>query len=290
MFLPLPKYSIAIAQIDSILGDVKRNVAKHVEFVRRAKDGGADIVVFPELSLSGYSVKDLNWDVAISLHDPSVLEPLMKESADIGILVGGVEEADDLGIYNSAFFIEHGIVSCAHRKVYLPTYGMFEEMRYFSPGSVVRTVETHVGKLGVLICEDLWHPALPYLMAHQGAQVIIGMAASPTRLNARKDMLQVAEVNLEHHRSYARLFSVYVLFSNRVGFEDGVNFWGGSEAVAPSGAVLVQAKHFDEDLIFADIELNELRRARRFSRHFLDDDPHLVARELRRINRQGDHS
>ncbi len=113
-------------------------------------------------------------------------------------------------------------------------------------------------------------------------QVIIGIAASPTRL-AGQEALEIARVNTEQHRAYARLLSSYVVFCNRVGFEDGVNFWGGSEIIDPGGNVLVQAKTFDEDLIFAEIDENEIRRARRLSRHFLDDDVRLVQTELERI-------
>lgn len=280
------KFTIALAQIDSAVGDLKKNLQKHVEYINRAKEGSADIVVFPELSLSGYSIKDMNWDLALKTSEPKLFGDLLKQSEEIAILVGGVEESSEFGIYNAAFLIDHGMVTSVHRKIYPPTYGMFEELRYFSPGKTVRTCDASIGRIGVLICEDLWHLPLPYLLAQEGARIIFGMAASPTRLSSEVKKLDIAEVNGEQHRAFARLLSTYIVFCNRVGYEDGVNFWGGSEVIGPSGEVIVRAKLFDEDLVFAEIDENEVRRARRFSRHFLDDDPHFVLRELRRIAKQ----
>src|SRR5258706_11096104 len=132
------KFTIAVAQIDSLLGDLKKNIGKHVEYIRRARDGGAHLVVFPELSLSGYSLKDINWEIAIHPTDKTPLAAILKESKDISILLGSVEETDEFGICNSALFFEKGVCRSVHRKIYPPTYGMFEELRYFSPGKTVR--------------------------------------------------------------------------------------------------------------------------------------------------------
>ncbi|HEY6193152.1 MAG TPA: nitrilase-related carbon-nitrogen hydrolase [Bacteroidota bacterium] len=282
------KFTLALAQVDNVLADLKKNVQHHLEFIARAREGGADLVVFPELSLTGYSLKDSNWDVAIAApgagsQDAHPLRDIIRASSDISILLGCVEETAGFGIHNSALFFERQTVRSVHRKVYPPAYGMFEELRYFSPGDSVRAFDSILGRLGVLICEDLWHLPLPYLLAQAGAQVIIGIAASPTRLAGEGERIANARVNTEQHKAYARLLSSYVVFCNRVGIEDGVNFWGGSEVVAPNGEISVQAKLFEEDLVFATIDENEVRRARRFSRHFLDDNPRLVVSELERI-------
>jgi predicted amidohydrolase len=282
------KHLIALGQIDPALGDLKKNISKHLDVVKRAKEGGADLVIFPELSLTGYSIKDMNWDLAISAGHSSILDALKKESDEISILVGGIEESSSFGIHNAAFMIEKGSVKCVHRKIYPPTYGMFEETRYFSPGKTVRAFESRLGKIGVIICEDLWHVTLPYLLALQGAWAIIGIASSPTRLSPGETDLKIARINAEHYKAYARLLSTYVIYCNRVGYEDGVNFWGGSLVAGPDGEIVVQAKQLDEDLVFAEIDTNEVRRARRFSRHFLDEDPALVQRELRRIAKERD--
>jgi NAD+ synthase (glutamine-hydrolysing) len=277
-------FRIALAQMDPVLGDLAGNVERHVALAERARAAGADLVVFPELSLTGYSIRDMNWELALHPgRDDDRVRPLLEASRSIAILAGGVEESEQFGIYNAAFLCEGGRMVSVHRKTYPPTYGMFEEMRYFSRGTSVKAFDTKYGRLGVLICEDLWHISLPYLLALDGAQCIIGLVASPTRVSGDKVRLGAAEVNAENERVHARLLSTYLAVCNRVGFEDGVNFWGGSLVVGPAGDIVVEAKLFEEDLVVARIHDEEVRRARRFSRHFLDEDPTLVLRELERI-------
>jgi predicted amidohydrolase len=275
------KRRIAIAQTDSAVGDLKKNIGHHVQFVKDAIAKKAHIVVFPELSLTGYSVKDLNWDLALRAEPHPLFTQLLTLSKKITIIAGAVEEAANYGIYNSAFVFEDGTVHSAHQKRYPPTYGMFEEMRYFSQGNDIRAFHSKHGKLGILICEDMWHLSLPYILAHDGAEVIISLTASPTRLSGSSDELTAASVNHEQHRAYARLLSTYLIFANRVGVEDGVNFWGGSQIVGPNGNALAKAKLFEEDLIVADIDRNEIRRARRFSRHFNDDSIEFTIQQLK---------
>jgi predicted amidohydrolase len=161
-----------------------------------------------------------------------------------------------------------------------------EEIRYFSRGTSVRAFGTPLGRLGVLICEDFWHPSLPCLLALDGAQAIIALVVSPTRLGGDGDTLRAAQVNAGNHQTYGRLLSVYVAFCNRVGFEDGVNFWGGSALIGPDGGVVATGKLMEERLVIADLDESAIRRARRFSRHFLDEDPGLVRRELKRMGYQ----
>jgi len=282
------KWTIAVAQIDTAVGDVKKNIAKHLEYTRRAKEGGADVVIFPELSLTGYSIKDLNWNLALRVDDTTALSDLLRVSDDCSVLSGAVEESTGYGIYNAAFLFEKGRVQSVHRKIYPPTYGMFEESRYFSKGNTVRAFDTAVGRVGVVICEDLWHVSLPYLLALDGAEVIFCMAASPTRLTGSDPHLQIAQVNNEQHKAIARLLSTYIVFCNRVGYEDGINFWGGSEIISPYGDNIIRARFFEEDLVFAEIDPNDVRRARRLSRHFLDENVRLTLAELTRIaDRQG---
>ncbi len=127
-------------------------------------------------------------------------------------------------------------------------------------------------KSGLLICEDIWHISLPYILAMDGAKIIYGLAASPTRLSVRSKEFRNYEINSEHHKTFARLLSVYFVFANRIGYEDGVNFWGGSEIVDPFGNVLAKGKLFEEDLLFADIDMNKVKEARHQARHFLDED------------------
>jgi len=282
------KWKIALAQIDSVIGDLKRNVERHIEVAEEALSRKAQLVLFPELSLTGYTVRDMNWDLALNPRSAQELRKLRELSKKITIVAGGIEEGKEFGIYNASFYFEDGEVKHVHRKVYPPTYGMFEEMRYFNRGNSVRAFDTKFGRLGMLICEDLWHLSLPYLLALDGATIILGLAASPTRVAGASEEFPGAVINSEHHRAFARLLSIWLAFVNRVGCEDGVNFWGGSELVAPDGGVVQAARLFDEDLVIADVDVGEVRRARYFSRHFLDEDIRLVQAELQRIKSRQD--
>lgn len=279
------KFKVSVAQISPVLGDIEKNIKKHLTYIDKAISKKADMVVFPELSLTGYSVKDLNLELALNPYTSPLLEPLRQRSKKISIVCGGIEEDENFGIYNSAFYIEDGIVQFTHKKVYPPDYGMFEEIRYFSKGKGANVHDTKFGKLGVLVCEDLWHISLPLLLALKGAKVIIGIAVSPTRLalNSKSKILKNYEINSEQHKTYARLLSIYLVFCNRVGYEDGVNFWGGSEVVDPFGNIDKVAKFFDEDMITSDIKMNTLKRSRQLARHFLDEDVNFLKNEVKLI-------
>jgi predicted amidohydrolase len=277
------KFKAALAQIDCKVGDLEGNLQRHLSAIEDAQRQGAQLVVFPELSLTGYTLRDLAWELALDAFTESRLEPLKEASKKISILLGFVESAANHGIYNSALFLEDGIVRHIHRKIYPPTYGMFEEGRYFSRGDQVAAFDSKLGRFGVLICEDMWHMSLPYILAYDGAEVIFSLTASPTRMSPGSPEMLNAQVNHEHHRAYARLLSLYVLFCNRVGYEDGVSFWGGSCIVNPAGSMVSTAKLFEEDLLTTDIESLEIQRARRFSRHFLDEDLAVAHRALARV-------
>lgn len=277
------KFKVALAQIDTKLGDIDANLKIHLSSIAQAQEQGAQMVVFPELSLTGYTLRDLTWDVGLNPFSDLRLEPLRKASRSISIVVGFVESADDHGFYNSAMLLEDGLIRHIHRKIYPPTYGMFEEGRYFSQGHEVAAFNSKLGRFGILICEDLWHMSLPYVLALDGAEAIITPTASPSRVGAGSGEIGSATVNQEHHRAYARLLSSYIVFSNRVGYEDGVNFWGGSSVTNPSGVTIASGRLFHEELVLAEIDELEVSRARRFSRHFLDEDLNLVQASLERI-------
>jgi predicted amidohydrolase len=282
------KFKIALAQINPALGDFEKNMKKHIAFCDKAIKKKADLVIFPELSLTGYSIKDLNFDLAINPNNHRLLDPLLKKSKYIDIICGGIEEDINYGIFNSAFYISNGKVQYTHKKIYPPDYGMFEEIRYFSKGKEVNVYESKFGKLGILVCEDLWHMSLPMIQALKGAKILITIAASPTRLqlNSETKKIKNYEINSEHHKSYARLLSSYVVFCNRVGYEDGVNFWGGSEIVDPFGTVTKLAKFFDEDMIVGEIDFNSIRRARHQARHFLDEDVNALKHFVNILNEE----
>ena len=288
----MKKFTLAIGQIRPKLGDLKCNMERHIEVAKQAKDGGAHLILFPELSLTGYSVRDLNAEVALSMTD-KFFDKLKLSSKEISIVAGAVIKDENGGIRNSLLYFEDGIVKHVHYKVYLPTYGIFEEQRYFLPGREVKAFDTKFGKLGLLICEDLWHVSLPYLLAIQGAKLVLASAASPTRLSGDGGVHGGYAANSEQHKTFARLLSIYVAFANRVGFEDGVNFWGGSEIISPHGEIVSSPqkesrlgegiKLFDEGVFYSEIDLEEVDRARLFARHFLDENPELVVAHLKEL-------
>ncbi|HEY6951289.1 MAG TPA: nitrilase-related carbon-nitrogen hydrolase [Bacteroidota bacterium] len=275
---------IAVVQMDSRVGDLDANCATHLRFIDQAIRKKANLIVFPELSLTGYTLRDLAGEVALDPANARILDALKKKSKAISIALGFVENGKNHGVYNSALFLEDGVVKHVHRKVYPPTYGMFEEGRYFSEGLSVRAFDSKYGRFGMLICEDFWHVSLPYLLAMDGAEAILCLTASPTRVSGDKPTLTTADVNHEHHRAFARLLNVYSVFSNRVGVEDGVNFWGGSAVTDPHGSMIARARLFDEEMIVAHLDSKQVSRARRASRHFLDERPEIVLRELKRIS------
>ncbi len=274
---------IAVAQMDPVLGDLDRNVERHLELAELARREGAGMIVFPELSLTGYSLKDLAAELALDPATSPRLQSLLRMSKRITIVAGGVVVGEDHGVYNAGICFDAGKVVHVHRKVYPPTYGLFEEGRYFSPGRTARAFDTRHGRFAMMVCEDMWHPSLPYLAMVDGAEAILCLTASPTRIGSSEAELENKTVNHEHQRTYARLLSLYTVFANRVGFEDGVNFWGGSACFSPSGALVAEAPLFDDVLLFAHVSSDEVRRARRLSRHVIDERPELVLSNLRRI-------
>ncbi len=278
----MEKFTLAIGQLKPRLGDQVYNREQHLKIAQRARNNGAQVILFPELSMTGYSVRDLNSELAMEIDD-KFFDPIRELSTQISIAAGAIIRDNAGGIHNALVYFEDGAVKHVHYKVYLPTYGLFEEQRYFLPGKRVKAFETKFGILGMLICEDLWHVSLPYLLALQGAEIILASAASPTRLSGDTEGHPGYVINSEQHRSLARLLSVYIAFAHRVGFEDGVNFWGGSEIVSPHGEVVAMAKLFDEDSIHWNIDPSEVERARVFARHFLDENPELVVTQLKEL-------
>ncbi len=276
---------VGLGQIKPVLGDVRRNLETHLKVIEQAAAAHVDLLVFPELSLTGYYLQDLVPEVALDPGNSDVLQQLIDLShrTNVDLVVGFVEVAADYRFFNSAAYLSQGRLVHIHRKIYLPTYGMFDESRYLAAGEVLRAFDTRFGRMGILICEDLWHPSTLYLMAHDGAHVLIAVSASPGRGLRRPDQLGSAHAWESINRSAAQSYMLYVVYVNRVGFEDGAMFSGGSELVDPFGRCLVKAKTFDEDLCFGEIDALEVRRARTLYPLLRDERLDLTLRELQRI-------
>ncbi|MGI8847876.1 MAG: nitrilase-related carbon-nitrogen hydrolase [Candidatus Dormibacteria bacterium] len=284
---------VALAQIAPRLGEVGPNLQRHLELIAEARRRGADVIVFPELSLTGYFLKDLVPDVAVRLQGEEIAE-LCAAAQDIDVVCGAVLEEDDHRFYNAGVYLAGGEIAHVHRKVYLPTYGLFDEGRYFAQGSRFRTFEAGAGqatlprawRAAMLVCEDLWHPTSLSLLARQGIDVVIVLSASPGRGVGKGFALGTARSYDAMTRTYAQLHTTYLVFCNRVGYEDGVNFWGGSRVVDPRGHVDGEPAGKDETLQLHRIDLAVLRRARIINPLLRDERHDIVDTETDRLRRR----
>jgi predicted amidohydrolase len=279
------EFTVALAQIRPKLGCLSDNLAIIEASVTQAIESGADLVIFPELSLTGYFLKDLVPEVALRIDSPEIAK-LRVLSRRISIAVGFVEESADYRFFNSAIYLEDGEIRHRHRKVYLPTYGLFDEQRYLACGDRFRAFDTRFGRFGMLVCEDMWHLSASYTLAMDGATTILCLSSSPGRGVASDDGLGSAQAWQRLTSTTAMFLSCRVLFCNRVGYEDGVNFWGGSEIVRPGGDSTVRAKLLEEELVTARVYDGELRRERIFAPLLRDENLELTIRELRRIEEE----
>ena len=276
---------IALAQLAPELGQLDANLARHHELLAEARGAGAGLIVFPELGLTGYHLQDLAAEVAMTVDDPRLLA-LAAETGGCSAVVSFVEESSDHRLFIAAALLEDGAVRHVQRKLYLPTYGLFDERRFFAAGDALRATPSRLGVgVGLAICEDFWHLGVPALLALDGAQVLVNVASSPGRdvaaVNAGGLGTAVSWRTLL--RTYAQLTTSIVVFCNRVGVDESVSFWGGSMVVGPTGEVIVEAPLYEEALVFADVELAGIRRERIGLPLLRDERPELMVRELGRI-------
>jgi predicted amidohydrolase len=274
-------FTAVLAQIKPKLGCIADNLAAIEGQIVKAREAGADLIVFPELALSGYFLKDLVPEAARRIDSPEIRR-LIELSSDISIAIGFVEETDNYHFFNSALYLEDGEIRHLHRKVYLPTYGLFDEQRYLARGESFRAFDTKFGRFGLLICEDMWHLSASYILAMDGATTLICLSSSPARGIEGKS-LGSASAWQKLTSTTALFLNCRVLFSNRVGYEDGVNFWGGSEYISPSGESIVRGSLLEEDFITAKVDEGALRRERIFSPMIRDENLFVTMQELQRI-------
>ena len=277
-------YRIALAQVAPRLGDLDANRQLIADRLRRAATEGAELIVFPELALTGYLLQDLVPDVAIRADDER-LASLSTEAPGALVAVGFVEETDAHRYANSVALLRDGVLLGLHRKVYLPTYGLFDEGRFTRAGDQVRTVEVGepLQRIGLSVCEDFWHPSLPMLQAQDGASLLVNVAAGPAR--APGSAAGLAAIGGWHRmqETYALLGTVAIAFCNRVGNEEGLTFWGGSRLLAPDGSVIAEAPLYEEALLVGELHTDDLRLQRYNLPLLADERLELVRRELDRI-------
>jgi predicted amidohydrolase len=282
---------VRVAQYAPALGDVPANLERMLALVAQAERDGVDMLLFPELALTGYSLRDHVPECAVDLQAPEIAA-LTDASRETSLAFGFVEETPEHLFFNSAAYVEAGKLVHVHRKIYLPTYGLFEEGRHFAAGETVRAFDTRFGRLAMLVCEDVWHLPLPYLAALDGALAILVLSVSPTRGvggdGKAKNTLAWERMLL----TYASSLTVFMMYANRVGFEDGVGFWGGSEIVSPSGEVIAKGAYHEEDYPTADVDFDLVRRERIYTPLLRDERLSVVRAELDRVfwKRRGEGS
>lgn len=252
------KIKIALAQISCKRGDKAENIKKIEREVTKAKQQGAELVIFPELSLTGYTMRDQIYELAETIpgHSTTVLEKLAKKTGTY--IVFGMPELSEktqATIYNAAVLVGPNGFIGKYRKMYLPTHSVFEEKRYFRPGYQTAVFETELGKIGLIICYDIFFPEVSRLTRLKGAQLIVCISASPATRRTFFETLTAARA-IEN--------TAFLAYVNLVGIEDGLQFWGGSRLVGPNGKTLVQAKYDEEDLVIGEINYADIRPTEAF--------------------------
>ncbi len=240
---------VALCQIDTILGKIDRNIVKISNYVDKAIYDKCDMVVFPELALSGYGLRDLVFDVALK-SDDSFFDEVKQKSKDIDIVFGYVEE-DGGYTYNSALYFSKGNMVYNYRKNFLPDYGMFEEGRYFASGNTIDTIETDFGKVTLFICEDSFHISAQDIAFQNNTDILIILSASPFWMDSKSikpDLWKSVCSN------FTQLSGSYAIFANRVGFEDGVGFFGNSFVMDTDGNIIKEAKMFKEEMLIVEFD------------------------------------
>lgn len=275
----------ALAQIDSRLGEIGTNAERIGAAVAEAAAQSADVVVFPELALTGYSIGDIDEDLSLPPQDPRLMV-LAEAAGRTGLVLGFVEAGRGLHTYNSVAYYEDGQLLHLHRKLYLPTYAAFEERKHFTPGQSLRAFDTHQGhRMAILLCNDAWQPQLAFLAAQDAAEVLVVPADSaqsmfPERYDSKSYWRGITSF-------YGRMLQTFVVFVNRVGKEGTLSFWGGSHVVDPWGEVIAEAPDDDEHLLVVDIDLADVRRRRREIPLLKEARLGLIRREVDRLLEEG---
>ena len=237
----------ALAQINTTVGDLRGNTAKTLDYIRKARDSGADVVAFPELTITGYPPEDLLYKQHLVRENRELLDEIVGGTQGIAAIIGFVD-SDDQGLYNSAAVIHDRQLLGVYHKVHLPNYGVFDEKRYFQPGDACPVFDIAGAPVGVNVCEDIWFESGPTTeQSRAGARVIMNINGSPYhrgKARFREEMLA----------GRARDNGVYVCYTNLVGGQDELVFDGGSSVFSPSGRLIARARQFEEDLLLIDID------------------------------------
>ena len=275
------RLTVAVAQMESRLGDLDHNLSVHLTMVDRARSAGVDCLLFPEFSLTGHGPGVSALDVALKRDDPSVMA-VAAASGPMCTVFGLVEEGPAAQFYNSAIAVKEGELVFIHRKIALATYGRLEDGKHFASGRYVETFTlTPDWRVSVLICNDLWNPALVHLAALHGATLLLAPVSSGREaVGAEFDNPGGWERALTF---YASIYGLPIAFANRVGADGDLSFWGGSRILDPYGRTLAQADADGEAMIAAEIDYEAVRRSRYQLPTVRDSNLSLIAREIARL-------
>ncbi|QVQ50177.1 amidohydrolase [Spiractinospora alimapuensis] len=278
---------VAIAQTDCVLGDVEANLKDARARIEDAASQGADLVVFPELALHGYALGQLDEDTSLRADDERLLA-LGELGPDVLI---GFYERRRLRHFNSAAYLSRGGITSLHHKLYLPNYLMWEERKHFFPGRSIRAFDTDHGRAATVICNDAWQPMVPWLAAQDGAEILFvpTNSAAVGGVDGDAGPLDNNVYWQDLVRQLARMQQCYVIFANRVGQENGVSFWGGSQIVDPFGTVLAEAPLWRTATVTAEIDVAVVRRQRHRLPLLQDPRFDLLNRELERLVETDEH-
>jgi len=260
---------IALAQMSCKVGDKAHNIRKMATYITKASKQKADLIIFPELSVTGYLTRDRTYELAETIPGPSAqkIEALAKQN-NIHVIYGMIERSTKANaiVHNSAVFASPKGLAGVYRKMYLPTHSVFEEKRYFRRGYESPVFDTPVGKIGMIICYDIFFPETARLLRLKGAELIACISASPAVRRGFFETLTTARA-IEN--------TAYLAYVNLVGIEDGLQFWGGSRLIAPNGRIVTQAKYDDEDIAYSTVDYTDLARIETFVPTLRDLHPEL---------------
>jgi predicted amidohydrolase len=263
------KIKLALGQMSSKRENKKENIQKIEEITIKANEKGADLVIFPELFLTGYVVRDQLYELAETIPGAST-QKIGQIAKNTGMyIIFGMPELSvktKATIFNTAVFVGPEGVIGKYRKMYLPTHSVFEEKRHFRPGYQPAAFDTAIGKIGLCICYDIFFPEVTRLTRLHGAQLIVCISASPAVRRSYFEILTAARA-LEN--------TAFLAYVNLVGIEDGLQFWGGSRLIGPTGDMLAKAKYDEEDFVICDVNYNDIKPAETFIPTLKDLRPEL---------------
>jgi predicted amidohydrolase len=262
-------FKIALAQISCRQADKEKNLRKIEEMATKAKKSGAELTVFPELCVTGYIIRDQLYELAETVPGPStdkIIDLAKKTGTHIAFGIPELSQKARATIFNTAVLVgPQGLIG-KYRKMYLPTHSVFEEKRYFRPGYQTAAFDTDLGKIGLIICYDLFFPEVSRLTRLEGAQLIVCISASPAVRRAFFETLTTARA-MEN--------TTFLAYVNLVGVEDGLQFWGGSRLIGPQGRILTKAKYDEEDMVIGEVDYTDLRSIEPFVPTIRDLRPEL---------------